>query len=185
VGKLKLWHNLDVLVSDMVHLYRESNVIQNVPTNIPDGQPGGGKQSDHSVVFCQPRLESLSKPARVMVMKKTRRFNENRKRIFATWIQSELWEDIFNSKNKAEKMIEIVNGKLDQICPVDEVQISQLDGKINSLALQKLTRLKQREYTKHGWSAKYKDLKKKVKHRVKKEGEKAISNMLENAKGKG
>ena len=82
-------------------------------------------------------------------------------------------------------MIEIVNGKLDQICPVDEVRISQLDGKINSLALQKLTRLKQREYTKHGCSAKYKDLKKKVKHRVKKEGEKAISNMLENAKGKG
>ena len=169
----------------MVHLYRESNVIQNVPTNIPDGQPGGGKQSDHSVVFCQPRLESLSKPARVMVMKKIRRFNENRKRRFATWIQSESWDNIFNSKNKAEKMIEMVNGNLDQICLVDEVRISQLDKKINSLALQKLTRLKQIEYPKQGCSAKYKDLKKKVKHRVKKEGEKAISNMLENAKGKG
>ena len=78
-----------------------------------------------------------------------------------------------------------MNGKLDQICPEDEVRISQLDGKINSLALQKLTRLKQREYTKHGCSTKYKDLKKKVKLRVQKEGEKAIPNMLENAKRKG
>ena len=59
--------NIDVLVSDMVHLYRESNIVQNVPTNIPDGQPGGGKQSDHSVAYCQPRLESLSKPVQVLV----------------------------------------------------------------------------------------------------------------------
>ena len=46
--------NIDVLVSDMIHLYRESTVIPNVLTDIPDGQPGGGKQSDHSIVYCEP-----------------------------------------------------------------------------------------------------------------------------------
>ena len=39
--------NIDVLVSDMVHLFSESIIIPNVETDIPDGQPGGGKQSDH------------------------------------------------------------------------------------------------------------------------------------------
>ena len=52
--------NIDILVSDMVHLYRESTVIPNVPTDIPDGHPGGGKQSDHSIVYSEPRLEMIS-----------------------------------------------------------------------------------------------------------------------------
>ena len=85
----------------------------------------------------------------------------------------------------ADKLIEIVNGKLDEIWPEEDVRVSQLDGKIISLSLQKLKRLKQKEYTKHGCSTKYKMLKKKVKYRVKKEGNKAISKMLENATGKG
>ena len=34
----------------MVHLYKESAIIQNVPTDIPDGQPGEGKPSDHPIV---------------------------------------------------------------------------------------------------------------------------------------
>ena len=54
----------------MVHFYKESVIIQNVPTNIPDGQPGGGKPSDHPIVYCQPRLETGSKSARQVVVKK-------------------------------------------------------------------------------------------------------------------
>ena len=38
-----------------------------------------------------------------------------------------------------------------------------MEGKINSLALQKLCRQKQREYLKHGCSEKFKELKKKTK----------------------
>ena len=49
--------NIDVLVSDMVHLYSEPLIIPNVPTDIPDGQPGGGKVSDHPIVYSKPRLE--------------------------------------------------------------------------------------------------------------------------------
>ena len=63
----KLTHgrkNIDVLISDMVHLYKESVIIQNVPTDIPDGQPGGGKPSDHPIVICEPRLDTASNSAR-------------------------------------------------------------------------------------------------------------------------
>ena len=63
--------------------------------------------------------------------------------------------------------------------------MSQFDGKVNSLALQKLARSKKREYTKHGCSKKYKDLKKKMKNRIKLEGEKSIERLLENAKFNG
>ena len=35
--------NIDILVSDMVHHYSEPIIIQNVLTDIPDGQPRGRK----------------------------------------------------------------------------------------------------------------------------------------------
>ena len=53
--------NIDVLVSDMVHLYSEPIIIQNVLTDIPDGQPGGGKRSEHPIIYSTPRLERASK----------------------------------------------------------------------------------------------------------------------------
>ena len=81
--------NIDVLVSDMAHLYGEPYIIPNVPTVIPDGQPGGGKPSDHPIVYCKPRLERQSKLAKQVVIKKTRRFNDSQKRDVAIWIQTE------------------------------------------------------------------------------------------------
>ena len=68
--------NIDVLVSDMVHLFNEPIIIPNVPTDIPDGQPGGGKISDHPVVYTMPRLDRTQKPARELVVKKTRRIKD-------------------------------------------------------------------------------------------------------------
>ena len=78
-----------------------------------------------------------------------------------------------------------MNSKIDEICPQEVVKVSQFDGKINSLALQKLARRKKREYTKKGCSKKYKDLKKNMKKRIKIEGEKSIERLLENAKFRG
>ena len=100
--------NIDVLVSDMAHLYSEPKIIPNVPTDIPDGQPGGGKPSDHPIVYCNPRLERLTKTAKEVVIKKTRRFNEARKRNIANWIQHESWEELYNSARPAEAFLDIV-----------------------------------------------------------------------------
>ena len=173
--------NIDILVSDMVHHYSEPIIIQNVLTDIPDGQPGGGKRSDHPIIYSTPRLERESQSAKELVLKKTRRFNDARKKEMAKWIQHESWEDLFNSTKPAEKFEEIVFGKLDEICPEEVIKITKLDGKVKSLALQKLGRQKLREYTKHGNSNKFKALKIKQQARVKFESKKALNKMLENA----
>ena len=159
--------NIDILVSDMVHYFCESIIIPNVATDIPDGQPGGGKMSDHPIIYCEPRLDSESKPAKQMVLKKTRRFNQARKEMLAKWIQHESWEQLYNSKSMADTFIQIVNSKIDEICPQEVVKVSQFDGKFNSLALQKLARRKKREYAKNGCSKKYKDIKKNMKKIIK------------------
>ena len=70
--------NIDVLVSDMAHLYCEPVIIPNVPTKIPSGMPGGGKPLDHPIVYSKPRLERFTKPPKEVVIKKTRRFNNSR-----------------------------------------------------------------------------------------------------------
>ena len=177
--------NIDVLISDMVHLFSESVVIPNVPTDIPDGKPGGGKPSDHNIVYCEPRLVPESKPAKRLVTKKTRRITDLKKQKLAGWIQRETWEEMYNSKDMAKSFSEIVNNNIDKFCPVEEVKISQLEGKICSLALQNLVRQKKREFEKHGYFLKYKDLKKKIKVRIKKEAEKSIDRLLDNAEAQG
>ena len=56
---------------------------------------------------------------------------------------------------------------------------------MKSLALQKLSRLTQREYTKHGNSNCFKSLKKKMKARIKLENNKALKKVFEQAGEKG
>ena len=93
--------NIDILVSDMVHLFSDSTIIPNVPTDIPDGQPGGGKQSDHPIVYCLPRTDRIQKPARQVLVKKTRRINDQKKRELASWIQQESWVEVFDGKSSS------------------------------------------------------------------------------------
>ena len=137
--------NIDVLISDMVHLFSESVVIPNVPTDIPDGQKGGGKASDHKIVYCEPTVVTQSKPSRRMVIKKTRRIDDEKKKKLAAWVQQETWEDVYDSNNMAQSFSELVEAKINKICPIQEVKISQLEGKHTSLALQGLVRQKKRE----------------------------------------
>ena len=84
--------NIDILVSDMAHLYGEASIIPNVPTDIPPGQPGAGSPSDHPVVISEPRLEILKKPAKELVIKKTRRVDDAKMQKIGQWIQKESWE---------------------------------------------------------------------------------------------
>ena len=94
--------NIDILISDMVHLYNESVILPSVPTDIPPGRPGGGQPSDHSVVMCRPRLERLSKPAKETITKKTRRVDDAKKMKIGQWIQQESWETVVNCKSSSQ-----------------------------------------------------------------------------------
>ena len=91
--------NIDVLVSDMAHLYSTSTIIPNVLTDIADGQPGGGKRSDHPVVYCEPQSDFIKKPTRQVEVKKTRRMDDRRKYELANWIQQESWEEFFDGNS--------------------------------------------------------------------------------------
>ena len=135
-----------------------------------------------NIVYYEPRLAPTSKPARRMV---TRRIIDEKKTKLAAWVHKESWNEMYNSTSMAESFNKIVNAEINKICPVEVVKISQLDGKINSLALQSLARQKKREYERHGYSKKFKDIKKKMKLRIKKEAEKSINKLLENAEAHG
>ena len=180
--------NIDVMVSDMVHLYGDSEIYPSVPTDIPDGQTGGGKPSDHSVVVSRPRLERLSKPARELVTKKTRRMDDEKKMRIGQWVQQESWEDVYNgntASGMAVQFTKVVFEQLDKICPEEEIQISKMEGKETSLALQSIARQKLREYTRHGNSVKFKELKRKQKSRIRLEGQKKLEKAIEKAGKRG
>ena len=69
----------------------------------------------------------------------------------------------------------LVNFNLDQYCPTRTLKITNLDGKISSPAVKQASRRKNREYLKHRNSAKYKDIKKVVKVKLRE----ASTNFLE------
>ena len=143
--------NIDVLVSYMVHLFNEPVIIPNVPTDIPGGQTDGGKVFDHPVVYTKPRLERISKPARNVVSKKSRRINDEALRKIGQWLHQETWEEMLDSGTEmANKFQELVFKNLDEICRESEVKLTKLDGKTTSMALQSLARQRLREHTKNG-----------------------------------
>ena len=83
--------NIDIIITDMVHLYEESVIIPNVLTDIPDGQPGGGKRSDHPILYSRPRTSMLKQPDNEVIIKKTRRIDDEKMRKVGQWIQRETW----------------------------------------------------------------------------------------------
>ena len=60
----------------------------------------------------------------------------------------------------------LIQLQLDTHCPTKSVKLTNLDGKISSVAVKQASRRKNREYVKNGNSAKYKELKKEVKAKL-------------------
>ena len=83
------------------------------------------------------------------MVKKTRMTDNDKIQRLARWIQQESWESVFNgfgSSGMAKNCTNLVHAKLDELCHEEEVRISQMEGKITSLALQRLTRQKKGIY---------------------------------------
>ena len=89
---------------------------------------------------------------------------------FANWVQKESWELVFKGSDPSD-MVDRFNLLLDfnlkTHCPTKTVKISNLDGKICSAAVKQAARRKNREYTKHGNSTRYKELKKVESQKLK------------------
>jgi hypothetical protein len=152
------------MISDMAHLYNESVILPSVPTDIPASQQGGGQPSDHPVVTSQPKVERIFAPPKEVIVKKTRRINKEQMCKIGQWIQRESWEMVFDagsSSGMVDQFIIVVKENLDKICPITEVKLTRLDGKLVSAALQKLARSRLREFSKNGNSDKFKEIKRK------------------------
>ena len=88
--------NIDIMITDMAHLYNESVILPSVPTDIPSNQKGGGQPSDHPVVISTPKVERIFAPPKEKITKKTRRMNKEQMCMIGQWIQRESWEMVFN-----------------------------------------------------------------------------------------
>ena len=107
----------------------------------------------------------------------------------ATWLQSESWEHVYDgltSSEMAERFHNIVKTKIEEYCPTKTIRISALNnGKPRFPAIEKLVRQKKRIYLLKGNCSKYKELKRKIKDKLKSEGKKFIDKQVDLAKEKG
>ena len=97
-----------------------------------------------------------------MLVKKTRRMNDERKHKIGQWITTESWEMVYDggsASGMVDKFTELLFSKIDKICPEETVKITKLEGKITSGTLQKLARQRLREFSKHGNSERLKEIK--------------------------
>jgi hypothetical protein len=72
----------------------------------------------------------------------------------------------------------LTNNKLDEICPLKCIKITKFDHEITSAAIKKLSRKKNREYSKNRNSGKYKKFKNDLKLKIRSEGAKLIEKQM-------
>ena len=175
---------LEVVVTDIGHFFNEP-VIR--PALLPD-IPGQGVPSDHKIVYVTPISDSSKPPARSCLVKTSRPLTTQAKQKIAEWIQHETWEDVIgcnDSSSMVDKFSTLVKQKIEENCPLKTFKVNSLDKDFTTPAIKRLKRLKSREYTKHGNSQLFKNLKKQLKDKIKEEGAKLVSKQIETAGEKG
>ena len=146
---------LDVVVTNLGEFYE-------VPIALPPLQPDDprhGKPSDHQGVLVSPIPQVVSKATHRSI--KVRRFPENKLQIFGQIIGNEKWTFLDPNLNPTQlvELFQFYSCKMtDAIFPEKNIKISQNDKPYFTEKLQKLKRLRCREYSKNGKSEKYKDL---------------------------
>ena len=166
---------LDVLVTDIGQYYDEPVIRAPVQ---PDN-PTTASPSDHKIAFAKAKSSSMQPAQRVARLHHVRPLPDGAIAGFASWIQHESWQFVYDGTNVSDMVQRfnfIVSLNLDHYCPTKTVKTTNLDGKICSAAVRQASRRKNREYTKHGNSKKYKNLKKEVKMKLKESASKFLQN---------
>ena len=157
---------LDILVTDIGQYYLEP-VIR--PAVQPDN-PASASPSDHKIAFAKANTSSFQPVKRIVKTQTVRPLPADSIAGFGSWVQHESWEFVYNGVDPSDMVSRfnfLVNLNLDLYCPTKVIKISNLDGKISSIAVKQASRKKNREYYRNGNSAKYKELKKLVKTKLK------------------
>ena len=153
---------LDVLVTDIGHYY----LVPIIRPPVQPDNPLSASPSDHTIAFAKTIPYSSQPVQRVTAIHTIRPLPDEAISNFASWIQHEPWTFVYNgidTSDMVDRFNFIVQLNLDTHCPTQTVRRTNLDGKISSVAVKQASRRKNREYAKHGNSAKYKELKKEVK----------------------
>ena len=172
---------LDICVTDLGAYYGEPEIRKPIEPNVIGRVP-----SDHSPWFTKPHTDSANNIKREYIIKTIRPFTDSCKMKLATWLQSESWEHVYDgltSSEMAERFHHIVKSKIEEHCPTKTIRISALNnGKPRFPAVERLVRQKKRIYVLKGNCPKYKELKMKIKEKLKSEGKKFINKRMVGSK---
>ena len=156
---------LDVLVTDIGQYY----LVPIIRPPVQPDNPTSASPSDHSIAFAKTNTSTFLPVKRETKSHTVRPLPDVAITNFANWVQHESWEFVFNgvdSSDMVDRFNYLVQLNLDTHCPARTVKTNNLDEKITCPAVKQASRRKNREYSKHGNSAKYKELKKEVKTKL-------------------
>ena len=169
---------LDILIMNTSGYYKSPLIA---PPIQPDN-PNTGQPSDHSVPICIPHTDKHTPPERNYKIIKYRPLPETSVRRFGEWIVGESWDSVSSELSATQQAIQfenLVKENLDKFCPEKQMKLGPQDKVFITSELKRISRLKNREYLKHGKSEKYSKLKKEFDVKFKQEAKKYLDKNLE------
>ena len=173
---------LSVIITDLHEHYEAVRIFEPLETDDPET----GKKSDHKTPVLM--VGSATKnPSVKYKVKVVRPLPRSRTDLFGRWISEYNFEEVKNAGStteKVEKLSEVLNEKLEEFCPTKRVNVFNNDKEfLISLfmtdRLQKIRRVKAKEYRRKGRSEKFKKLQRKYEEVKKKNLSKYIEEKVE------
>ena len=147
---------LDVVLTDLSKFFCEPQIVPPVAPDVP----GKGVPSDHNGVIVKP-LRNLKSQNQTNIVKKIRPIPESMIPFFGLKLKNTDFK--LDKKLSLAEMVDLFQNKLQvlvtEIFPEKKIRISKEDQPYFNEHLRSLKRKRQREYTKHGKSTKYLQLK--------------------------
>ena len=169
---------LDILIMNTSGYYKSPLIA---PPIHPDN-PNTGQPSDHSVPICIPHTDIHTPPEGNYKIIKYRPLPETSVRRFGEWIVGESWDSVSSELSATQQAIQfenLVKENLDKFCPEKQMKLGPQDKVFITSEFKRISRLKNREYLKHGKSEKYSKLKKEFDVKFKHEAKKYLDKNLE------
>ena len=172
---------LDIIITNIPQYFNSPIIVPPVPCD----NPADGVPSDHWVPVCYPHTDRHNPPLRRFRTVTYRPLPEDKVRKYGQWITSESFSGIdekLSSSEYAQKLQQLLIGKLDEICPLETMRISFQDKPFINKELKVLSRRKGREYLKKGKSPKYLKLAEEFDKKFKAAAERYLRNKIDDLK---
>ena len=155
---------LDKIITTLWMYYKEPYTI----SPLDNDENKKGKPSDHKVVVFEPLSHSdVSKQVYRKI--KFRPFPESGMLKFATWVNAQSWDEVYQQKTaqkKAEQLQKMLVEKMNIYFPEKQFKVNMNDKPFMNRELKKLDRQRKKEYIKNKKSEKWKKLNTSFKEKV-------------------